>query len=114
MEQNKKVEFFVTQNLKVRVPRFHHDDCYVLDEGKTIEILVTTPNNQLGKIVLPWEEIDRIRQFGWKQQEDAAKKVMKSKRVHCRHLKRWHILSPASCQIGKDAGPKGVNCITCK
>lgn len=114
MEENKKVEIFVTQNVKVRAPRFHYDGWHVLDEGKTVEIFVTTPDNQLGKIVLPWEEIDRIRKFGWDRQEEAAEKVMKGKRVHCRHLKSWHALSPDSCQIGKDEGPQCVNCITCK
>lgn len=114
MEQNKKVEFFVTQNVKVRAPRFHYDGSHVLDQGKTIEIFVTTPDDQLGKIVLPWEEIDCIRQFGWEQQEEAAKKVMKGKRVHCHHLKSWHALFPTCCQIGKDAGPQHINCITCK
>ena len=114
MEQNEKVEFLVIQDVKVRAPRFHYDDCHVLDEGKTFEILVTTPDNQLGKIVLPFEEIDRLRQCGWEQQVKAAKKVMKGKCVHCRHLKSCHALFPASCQIGKDAGPQCVNCITCK
>jgi len=66
------------------------------------------------RIVLPWEEIDHIRKFGWERQEEAAKKVMKGKRVHCHHLKSWHSLFPACCQIGKDAGPQYVNCITCK
>lgn len=113
MEQNKKVEFFI-QDVKLKAPRFHYDGCHVLDEGKTIEIFVTTPDDQLGKIVLPFEEIDRIRKCGWECQEDAAKEVMKGKRVHCHHLESWHALYPACCQIGKDAGPQYVNCITCK
>lgn len=113
MEQNEKVKIAVPDE-KVKVPRFHYEGGYVLDEGKTVEIFVYTPDNQLGKIVLPWEELDRLRKFGWELQEEAAKKMMKGKRVHCRHLKSWHVLLPACCQIGKDAGPKCANCITCK
>ena len=114
MEQNEKEKFVVMLDEKEKAPRFHYDGCHVLDDGRTVEIFVTTLDKQLGKIVLPWEEIDCIRKFGWERQEDAAKKVMKGKRVHCRHLKSWHSLFPACCQIGKDAGPKHVNCITCK
>lgn len=114
MEQIEKEKFVFMQDEKLKAPRFHYDGWHVLDEGKTVEIFVTTPDKQSGKIVLPWEEIDRIRKFGWERQDDATKEVMKGKRVHCRHLKSWHSLSPASCQIGKDAGPQFVNCITCK
>ena len=114
MEQNEKGKFVFMHDEKEKAPRFHYDGCNVLDEGKTVEIFVTTPDNQLGKIVLPWEDIDRIRKFGWECQEKVAEKVMKGKRVHCRHLKSWHALFPACCQIGKDAGPQYVNCITCK
>ena len=114
MEQNEKVKTIVIRDEKENAPRIHYDGWRILDEGKTVEIFVTTPDNQLGKIVLPWEEIDRIRKFGWERQEEAAKELMKGKRVHCRHLKSWHVLFPASCQIGKDAGPECVNCITCK
>ena len=102
------------QNEKEKLPRFHYDCCQVLDEGKTVEIFVTTPDKQLGKMVLPREEIDRIRKYGWKQQTEVAQKVMKGKRVHCRHLRSWHVLFPACCQIGKDEGPPNLNCITCK
>ena len=114
MEQNEKGKFVFMNDEKENAPRFHYDGWRVLDEGKTVELFVTTPDNQLGKIVLPWEEIGCIRQFGWERQEEAAKEVMKGKRVHCRHLKSWHSLFPACCQIGKDAGPQCVNCITCK
>ena len=114
MEQNKKVKTIVIRDEKENAPRFHYDGWHVFDEGKTVEIFVTTPDNQLGKIVLPWEEIDRIRKFGWERQEEAAKEVMKGKRVHCHHRKSWHALFPACCQIGKDKGPQCVNCITCK
>lgn len=79
-----------------------------------MEIFVTTSDNQLGKIVLPWEEIDRIRKFGWERQEEVAKEVMKGKRVHCHHLKSRHSLFSVCCQIGKDEGPQCVNCIACK
>ena len=113
MEQNEKEKLVFIQDEKLKVPRFHYDGYHVLDEGKTVEIFVNTPDNQLGKIVLPWEEIARIRKFGWERQEDAAEKAMKGKRVHCQHLKSWHSC-PASCQIGKDAGPQYVNCLTCK
>lgn len=113
MEQIEK-KFVFMRDEKEKALRFHYDGWQVLDEGKTVEIFVTTPDNQLGKMVLPWEEIDRIRKFGWERQEDAAQKLMKDKRVHCRHLKSWHSLFPACCQIGKDAGPQHVNCITCK
>ena len=114
MEQKEKEKFVFMNDEKEKAPRFHYDDWHVLDEGKTVELFVTTPDNLFGKIVLPWEEIDRIRKFGWERQEEAAKEVMKGKRVHCRHLKSWHALFPACCQIGKDAGPLNVNCITCK
>ena len=114
MEKIEKEKLVFMQDEKLKAPRFHYDGCHVLDEGKTVEIFVTTPDNQLGKIVLPWEEIDRIRKCGLEQQEDVAKEVMKGKRVHCHHLKSWHALFHACCQIGKDAGPLHVNCITCK
>ena len=114
MEQNEKEKAVIIRDVKENAPRFHYDGWHVLDEGKTVEIFVTTPDNQFGKIVLPWEEIDCIRKFGWERQEDAAKEVMKSKRVYCHHLKSWHSLFPACCHIGKDAGPQYVNCITCK
>ena len=114
MEQNEKGKFVFMNDEKENAPRFHYDGWRVLDEGKTVELFVTTPDNQLRKIVLPWEEIDRIRKFGWERQEEAAKEVMKGKRVHCHHLKSWHALFPACCQIGKDAGPQHINCITCK
>ena len=114
MVQIEKEKLVFRKDEKLKAPRFHYDGWHVLDVGKTVEIFVTTPDNQLGKIVLPWEEIDRIRKFGWERQEEAAKKVMKGKRVHCHHLKSWHALFPACCQIGKDAGPQHINCITCK
>lgn len=114
MEQIEKEKLVIMRDWKEKAPRFHYEGCNVLDDGKTVEIFVSTPDKKLGKVVLPWEEINRIRKFGWEQQEDAARKVMKGKRVHCRHLKSWHVLSPACCQIGKDEGPQYVNCITCK
>ncbi|MCK8622541.1 hypothetical protein [Prevotella sp. E13-27] len=114
MEQNEKEKTVIIRDVKENAPRFHYDGWHVLDEGKTVEIFVTTSDNQLEKIVLPWEKIDRIRKCGLEQQEDVAKEVMKGKRVHCRHLKSWHRLFPACCQIGKDAGPQYINCITCK
>ena len=114
MEQNEKEKLVFMQDEKLKVPRFHYDGYHVLDEGKTVEIFVSTPDNQLGKIVLPWEEIDRIRNCGWECQKKVAGKVMKGKRVHCHHLKSWHALFPAYCEIGKDVGPLHVNCLTCK
>lgn len=114
MEQNEKEKLVFVQDEKLKAPRFHYDGWHVLDDGKTVEIFVSTPDKQLGKIVLPWEEIARIRKCGWECKEKVAEKVMRGKRVHCRHLKSWHTLFPASCQIGKDAGPHYVNCITCK
>ena len=114
MEQNEKEKFVIIRDAKEKAPRYHYDGWRVFDGGKTVELFVTTPENQLGKIVLPWEEIARIRNFGWEQQEEAAENVMKGKRVHCRHLKSWHRLFAVSCQIGKDVGPLHVNCLTCK
>lgn len=110
----KKEKLVFIRDEKEKAPRFHYDGYHVLDEGKTVEIFVSTPDNQLGKIVLPWEEIDRIRKCGWEFQEKVAEEEMKGKRVHCRHLKSWHSLFPACCQIGKDAGPQYVNYLTCK
>ena len=95
-------------------PRFHYDGCHILDDGKTFEFYVTTADNQFGKIVVPWEEIDRIRKFGWELQEEAGKKAMKGKRIRCWHLNNVNAQLPVFCKIGKDAGPEGVNCITCK
>ena len=114
MVQIEKEKLVFMQDEKLKAPRFHYDGSHVLDQGKTIEIFVTTPDDQLGKIVLPWEEIDLIRKCGWECQEKVAEKVMKGKRVHCHHLKSWHALFPTCCQIGKDAGPQHINCITCK
>lgn len=114
MEQIEIEKLVIMRDGKEKAPRFHYDGCNVLDEGKTVEIFVSTPDKQLGKIVLPWEEINRIRNCGWELQDKVAQKVMKGKRVHCRHLKSWHRFFPASCQIGKDDGPQHVNCITCK
>jgi hypothetical protein len=48
------------------------------------------------------------------EKEIIVGKAVKGKRVHCRHLKGWHRLSPSYCRIGKDVGPSFVNCITCK
>lgn len=114
MEQNEKEKTFFIRDVKENAPRFHYDGWRVLDEGKTVEIFVTTPDKQSGKIILQWEEINRVRKCGWECQEKVAEKVMKGKRVYCRHLKSWHALFPACCQLGKDAGPLHVNCLTCK
>lgn len=114
MEQIEKEKLVFIRDWKEKAPRFHYEGFHVLDDGKTVEIFVSTPDKQSGKIVLPWEEIACIRECGWECQDKVAEEVMKGKRVHCLHLKSWHALFPASCQIGKDAGPQYVNCITCK
>lgn len=91
MKQYEKVKS-VFMHEKEKALRFHYDGFHVLDKGKMIEILVITSDGQHGNIVLPWEEIVCIRKFGWEQQDVAAQKVMKGKRVHCHHLKSWHFL----------------------
>ena len=93
--------------------RFHYDGWMVEDEGKSVIIKVATEDNTKGEILLPWEEINEIRQFGWERQEEAAKKKMRGKRVHCRHLQSFHAILPACCQIGLKEGPCNVNCLTC-
>lgn len=94
--------------------RFHYDGWMVEDEGKSVIIMVATEDNTKGEILLPWEEINKIRQFGWERQEDAAKKIMLGKRVHCRHLQSFHAILPSCCQIGLKEGPCNVNCLTCQ
>ena len=69
--------------------RFHYDGWRVEDEGKTVIIKVTTDDNIKGELFLPWEEINKIRHFGWDRQEEAAKKKMHGKRVHCKHLQSF-------------------------
>lgn len=94
--------------------RFHYDGWRVEDEGKTVIIKVTTDDNTKGELFLPWEEINKIRQFGWKQQEDVANKKMRGKRIHCQHLWSIHPFIPECCQIGLDNGPRDVNCLDCQ
>ena len=93
--------------------RFHYDGWMVEDEGKSVILKVAVDDKTKGEIFLPWEEIEHIRQFGWKQQEDAAEKKMRGKRVHCRHLRSFRAYFPACCQIGLHNEPHNVNCLTC-
>ena len=112
-EEDNKRQRFIT----VREPydkRFHYDGWRVENEGKSVIIKVTVDEKTKGEIFLPWEEINQIRQFGWERQEEAAKKKMHGKRVHCRHLQSFHAILPPFCQIGLDNGPRNVNCLTCQ
>lgn len=94
--------------------RFHFDGWRVEDEGKSVILKVSVDDKTKGEIFLPWEEIEHIRQFGWKQQEDVAEKKMHGKRVHCRHMRSFRAYFPACCQIGLNNGPHNVNCLTCQ
>ena len=99
---------------KYRSNWFHYDGWRVEDEGKSVFIKVTTDDNMKGELLLPWEEINKIRQFGWERQKEAAKKKMYGKRVHCKHLHSFFAILPPCCQIGLDNGPCDVNCLTCQ
>ena len=94
--------------------RFHYDGWIVEDKGKSVTIKVAIDDKTKGEILLPWEEINKIRQFGWKRQEEAAEKKMHGKRVHCRYLQSFHAILPPCCQIELDNGPRNVNCLTCQ
>lgn len=94
--------------------RFHYDGWRVEEDGKTVIIKVTTDDKTKGEILLPWEEINKIRQFGWERQEEAAEKKMHGKCVHCQNLWSFHAFMPECCQIGLDNGPRNVNCLTCQ
>ena len=93
---------------------FHYEGWRVEDDGKSVILKVAVDDNTKGELLLPWEEIEHIRQFGWKLQEEAAKKIMRGKRVHCRHLRSFHAILPACCQIGLREGPCNVNCLKCQ
>ena len=111
-QEDNKLQRIIT----VRDPydkRFHYDGWMVEEEGKSVTIKVAVDDETKGEIILPWEEINKIRQFGWERQEEAAKKKMRGKRVHCRHLQSFHAILPACCQIGLKEGPCNVNCLTC-
>ena len=96
-----------------RGKRFHYDGWRFEDDGKSVIIKVTVDDKTQGELFLPLEEIDRIRQFGWKMQEDAAEKKMRGKRVYCRHLCSINVYSSVYCQIGLHNGPHNINCLTC-
>ena len=103
--------------ISVRDPydkRFHYDGWRVEDEGKSVIIKVAVDEKTKGEIYLPWEEINQIRQFGWERQEEAAKRKMYGKRVHCKHLYSCFAILPPCCHIGLDNGPLDVNCLTCQ
>lgn len=94
--------------------RFHYDGWRVENEGKSVIIKVAVDEKTKGEISLPWEEINQIRQFGWERQEEAAKRKMYGKRVHCKHLYSCFAILPPCCHIGLDNGPLDVNCLTCQ
>ena len=94
--------------------RFHYDGWMVEEEGKSVTIKVAVDDKTKGEIILPWEEINQIRQFGWERQEEAAKRKMYGKRVHCKHLYSCFAILPPCCHIGLDNGPLDVNCLTCQ
>lgn len=93
--------------------RFHYDGWRVEDEGKSVILKVAVDDNTKGELFLPWEEIEKIRQFGWERQKDAAEEIMRGKRVHCRHLQSFRAYFPACCQIGLHNGPHDVGCLDC-
>ena len=112
-QEDNKLQRIIT----VRDPydkRFHYDGWRVENEGKSVIIKVTVDEKTKGEIFLPWEEINKIRQFGWERQEEAAKRKMYGKRVHCKHLWSIHPFIPECCHIGLDNGPRDVNCLTCQ
>ena len=113
-EGNNYQEIINCIDAEYRGRRFHYNGWRVEDEGKTVIIKVTTDDKTKGELFLPWEEINKIRQFGWERQEEAAKKKMHGKRVHCKHLQSSFAILPPCCQIGLDNGPCDVNCLTCQ
>ena len=94
--------------------RFHYNGYRVKDGGKAIEIGVRLPDEQYGRILLPFEEIQSIHKQAWSQIESEAEERMKGKRVHCRHKVSFHAFMPECCQIGLDNGPHDVNCLDCQ
>ena len=113
-EGNNNLDIINCMDAEYRGRRFHYDGWRVEDDGKSVTIKVSVDEKTKGEIILPWEEINRIRQFGWERQEEAAKKIMYGKRVHCKHLHSFFAILPECCQIGLDNGPCDVNCLTCK
>ena len=57
--------------------RFHYDGWRVENDGKSVVMKITMDDNTKGELYLPWEEIDKIRQFGWERQKDAAEEKMR-------------------------------------
>lgn len=113
-EGNSRQKNITCIDAEYRGRRLHYDGWRVENEGKTVIIKVTTDDNTKGELFLPWEEINKIRQFGWERQEEVTKKKMHGKRVHCKHLQSFFAILPPCCQIGLDNGPRDVNCLTCQ